>query len=74
MTNLLALSLFAFVAALPLLASAQGWHRMGGLPDMSAEMLRPPEGEPHHVCYHQAGADRLEPSPSASPMSCLHDP
>lgn len=27
---------------------------MGGMPDMPAEMLKPPEGEPHHLRFHQA--------------------
>lgn len=40
------------VAVLTQAAFAQGWHRMGGMPDMPAEMLKPPEGEPHHLRYH----------------------
>ena len=57
------LSLCALIGALPQLTSAQGWHRMGGMPNMPAEMLKPPEGEPHHVWYHN---DRAEPNKTFS--------
>ena len=49
----------AAAITLPQAASAQGWHRMGGMPDMPAEMLKPPEGEPHHLRYHQAGGQPI---------------
>ena len=47
-------------SAAPAPGLAQAWHRMGGMPDMPAEILKPPEGEPHHLLYHQAGAKPLK--------------
>jgi uncharacterized cupredoxin-like copper-binding protein len=52
--------LYACLAALPQLAPAQGWHRMGGMPDMPVEMLKPPEGEPHHLRYHKEGPEPIK--------------
>lgn len=60
MTRSLAVSLYVIAAALPQLAGAQGWHRMGGMPDMPAEILKPTEGEPHHMRYHNAVAEPIK--------------
>jgi uncharacterized cupredoxin-like copper-binding protein len=53
MTRLVVVAALVALAAAPTQSTfAQGWHRMGGMPDMPAEMLKPPEGEPHHLRYH----------------------
>ena len=60
--RLVAVAALALPAApLPQAAFAQGSHRMGGIPDMPAELLKPPEGEAHHLRYHGKNGDAQQP-------------